>query len=115
MDKMQRARAEDFIARLGLTPREYEKKEHKGGYRLYVASSSKRPPRFGYVRLNVRGLHEGKLIVYANGDFRDPKNKFTAQPKNPKDAWYRFSPDDKDAMDYAVKVVKSAYTTSSRS
>ena len=115
MDAKQRAHAEDFIARLGLTPRQYKNKEHQGGYRLYIATSSKRPPRFGYVRLNVSGQHGGKMIVYANGDFSDPQNKFTAQPKNPKDAWYRFWPDDKDALDYAVKVVKSAYTNSSLS
>lgn len=109
MDIAQRRHAEDFIRRLGLSPGQYEKKERHNGYQLYVPTSSKRPSRFGYVRLNVSGLDAGKMTVYAIGDFSDPQGKFTPQPKNPKDAWYRFRPDDKEAMDYAVRVVKSAY------
>ncbi len=109
MDIVQRRHAEEFIRRLGLSPRQYEKKDRQNGYQLYARTSSKRPPRFGYVRLNVSGLDAGKMIVYAIGDFSDPQGKFTAQPNNHKDAWYKFQPDDKEAMDYAVKVVKSAF------
>ena len=107
----QQARAVEFIKRLGLASHTFEKREHEGGYRLYVAASSNRPPRFGYVGLR----RDGQITVYANGDFSDPENRFTAQPKNPKDAWYRFWPDDDNgaAMDYAVKVVRSAYESKS--
>ncbi len=106
----QHARAVEFINRLGLAPHAIEKREHEGGYRLYVAASSKRLPRFGYVGLKG----DGRITVYANGEFSDPENRFTAQPKNPKDAWYRFWPDDGTAMDYAVKVVRSAYECKSK-
>ncbi len=99
----------EFICALDLTSGQYEKKDHQGGYRLYVSSDSKRTPRFGYVRLNVGGPDPGKMVVYANGDFSDPEGRFTPQPKNPKDAWYKFWPDDNDAMRYAAKVVRSAY------
>ena len=109
VDKAQRQYTLKFIRELGLTSGQYEKKDHSSGYRLYVASDSKRPPRFGYVRLNQRGPDAGKLVVYANGNFSDPEGRFTAQPKNPKDAWYKFWPDDNNAMRYAAKVVRSAY------
>ena len=109
VDGDQRQRLEEFIGELGLTSGQFDRKEHQGGYRLYVATPSKPQPRFGYVRLNVRGQDRGKMVVYANGDFSDPESRFTAQPMNPKDAWYKFWPDDKAARDYAVKVVKSAY------
>jgi hypothetical protein len=109
VDKAQRQHALKFIRELGLTSGQYEKKDHSGGYRLYISSNSKRLPRFGYVRLNQRGPDAGKLVVYANGDFSDPEGRFTAQPKNPKDAWYKFWPDDEYAMHYAAKVVRSAY------
>ena len=109
VDNAQSQHALGFIRELGLTSRQYEKKDHSGGYRLYVSSDSKRLPRFGYVRLNQRGPDAGKLVVYANGDFSDPEGRFTAQPKNPKDAWYKFWPDDRNAMRYAAKVVRSAY------
>ena len=106
----QRERAIEFIARLGLASHTFNKREHEGGYRLYVAASSKRPPRFGYVGLK----RDGRLTVYAIGDFSDPKNKFTAQPKNPRDAWYKFWPGDKVAIDYAARVVTSAYESRSQ-
>ena len=96
-----------FISALGLTPMQYEKEEHsqgRGGYRLYVASDSKRRLRFGYTRINV----EGTMIVYANGEFSDPEGRFTARRKN-NYASYKFWPDDKDAMRYAAKVVRTAY------
>ena len=48
------------------------------------------------------------MTVYANGDFSDPEGKFTAQRKN-NYASYKFWPDDRDAMRYAAKVVRSAY------
>ncbi len=97
----------EFISALSLTPSQYEKEEHgqgSGGYRLYVASGSKRRLRFGYARINV----EGTMVVYANGEFSDPEGRFTAQRKN-NYASYKFWPDDKDAMRYAAKVVRSAY------
>ena len=97
----------EFISALGLTSGQYEKEEHsqgRGGYRLYVASGSKRRLRFGYTRINV----EGTMIVYANGEFSDPEGRFTAQRKN-NYASYKFWPDDEDAMHYAAKVVRSAY------
>ena len=109
MDGDQRQYVEEFIRALGLTSGQLNRTNHQGGYRLYVATTSKRQPRFGYVRLYVRGQDAGKMVVYANGDFSDPEGRFTPQPKNPKDAWYKFWPDDKAARDYAVKVVKSAY------
>ena len=108
-DGDQRQPVDEFIGELGLASGQFDRKDHQGGYRLYVATASKRQSRFGYVRLNLQGQDAGKIIVYANGDFSDPEGRFTAQPKNPKDAWYRFWPDDKAARDYAVKVVKSAY------
>ena len=109
VDNAQRQHTLEFIRELGLTSRQYEKKEHSRGYRLYISSDSKRLPRFGYVRLNQKGRDAGKLVVYANGNFSDPEGRFNAQPKNPKDASYKFWPDDKDAMRYAAKVVRSAY------
>ena len=109
MDREQLRRAEEFIKGLGLMPGRYEKKERHDGYQLYVASSSKRPPRFGYVRLNVGGQDAGKMIVYAIGDFLDPGERFTAQSGNAKDASYKFWPDDKEAWAYAARVVLSAY------
>ena len=108
-DNARLQHAMKFIRELGLTSGQYVKEDHSGGYRLYVSSDSKRLPRFGYVRLNQSGPDAGKLVVYANGDFSDPEGRFTAQPKNPKDAWYKFWPDDKEAMRYAAKVVRSAY------
>ena len=98
-----------FISALGLTPMQYEKREFRGGYRLYVSSDAKRLPKFGSVRLDIGGRNPGKMTVYATGDFSDPEGRFTAQPKNPKDAWYKFWPDDNNAMHYAAKVVRSAY------
>ena len=106
---VSRQPTEEFIRRLGLTSEQYTKRKRDNGYQLYVNAQTKRPPRFGYVRLNTGGQDPGKLTVYANGDFTDPENRFTAQPANPKDAWYKFWPDDKAAMDYAAKVVKSTY------
>ena len=108
MDREQIRMAEKFIRSLGLTPGQYEKKERHNGYELYIATSSKRL-RFGHVRLNVGGQNAGKVTVYATGDIVDPNNRFTAQPSNSNVASYKFNPDDRDAWDYAVKVVLSAY------
>ena len=106
---VRREPVEEFIERLGLTSNQYTKRERHKGYQLYVNAQTRRPPRFGYVRLNIGGRDPGKIIVYANGGFTDPENRFTAQPSNPRDASYKFWPDDKASMDYAAKVVKSAY------
>ena len=103
MDREQLRRAEEFIRNLGLTPGQYEKKEHQGGYRLYVTTS--RRFQFGYVALR----DSGHMIVYARGDFLDPERRFTAQSKNSRDAWYRFGPGDENARTYAAGVVLSAY------
>lgn len=109
MDIEQTRMAEKFIRSLGLTPEQYHKKEKDNGYELYIATYPK-PPRFGHVRLNVAGRNAGKMTVYATGNVVDPNNRFTAQPSsNSKVASYIFNPDDKDAWDYAVKVVLSAY------
>ena len=105
---VQRQPVEEFLAKLSLSINQYTKKEHSNGFRLYVNASS-RPRRFGFVRLNKSGRHANKLVVYANGDFRDPENRFTSQPKKPRDAYYRFRPDNEGAMNYAAHVVRSAY------
>jgi YgiT-type zinc finger domain-containing protein len=110
---VKRQPVEEFINRLGLTPEQYSTKEYANGYRLYVNTQKKRQPRFGYVRLNRTREHAGMMAVYAIGDFRDPENRFQSQPKNPKDCVYWFSPQDEDAMEYAVRVVKSAYESRS--
>ena len=111
MYRDQRQPVEEFIGELGLASGQFDRKKYKGAHRLYVATASKPQPRFGSVRLYVKGQDRGKMVVYANGDFSDPEDRFTPQPKNPKDAWYKFWPDDKAARDYAVKVVKSAYAS----
>ena len=105
---IQRQPVEGFIAKLGLTPEQYIRKERANGYQLYVNALG-RQRRFGYVRLNKSGEHAGMMVVYAIGNFRDPENRFQSQPKNPKDCLYRFSPSDESAVEYAVHVVKSAY------
>ncbi len=105
---VQRQPVEEFLAKLSLSINQYTKKEQSNGFRLYVNASS-RPRRFGYVRLNKSREYAGMLVVYANGDFRDPENRFTSQPKNPRDALYRFRPHDEEAMSYAARVVRSAY------
>ena len=110
MDIEQRRQAEDFINGLGLKPEQFERKERHNGYQLDVATSS-HARRFGYVRLNISGQDAGKLIVYAVGNFSDPEKRFTAQTSNSKDASYKFWPDDKEARNYAVRVVKSAYNS----
>ena len=104
---------EEFINRLDLKQGEYTRKEYANGYRLYVNTPRKRQPRFGYVRLNRAREHAGMMAVYAIGDFRDPEKRFQSQPKNPKDCVYWFSPNDDEAMNYAVRVVKSAYESKS--
>ena len=106
MDREQRRRAEEFIKSVGLGPGQYEKKERHNGYELYVVSTSK-PTRFGHVRLNLNGT----MIVYAIKDFSDPQKRFTSQTSNPKIASYKFWSDDKEAWNYAVTVVKSAYNS----
>ena len=105
----ERQPVEEFIDKLELTAEQFVMKEHSNGYRLYVNTPSKTQPRFGFVRLNTAGDHAGMLVVYANGDFRDPEGRFQCQPKNPKDGFYRFSPIDQSAMSYAARVVRSAY------
>ena len=109
LNGVKRQPVEEFIDRLGLTPEQYSRKPYANGYRLYVNTPTKRQQRFGYIRLNRTHEHAEMMAVYAIGDFRDPENRFQSQPKNPKDCVYWFSPQDEDAMEYAVKVVKSAY------
>ncbi len=105
VDNAQRQHTLEFIRELGLTSRQYEKKERPGGYNFFVSSGSNRPPRFGYVRINIEGT---MVVVVSNGDFSDPEGRFTAQPGS-RYASYKFWPDNKDAMRYAAKVVRSAY------
>ena len=100
---------EEFIKRLELGPEQYTRKKYANGYRLYVNSPTKQQPHFGYVRLNRAREHAGMMAVYAIGDFRDPESRFKSQPKNPKACVYWFSPKDEEAMEYAVRAVKSAY------
>ena len=105
VDNTQRQHALEFIRELGLTSGQYEKKERPGGYSLFVSSGSKRPLRFGYVRINIEGT---MVVVVSSGDFSDPEGRFTAQPGN-RYASYKFWTDNRDAMRYAAKVVRSAY------
>lgn len=110
----QREPVREFIDKLGLATEQFVMKEHSNGYRLYINMPAKRQPRFGFVRLNTTGDFAGMLVVYANGDFRDPERRFQCQPKNPKDGFYRFSPSDESAMSYVACVVRSAYDSRRR-
>ena len=111
MNQVQRQRAEDFIARLELVEgTHYTKREtQSSAYRLYAIRQNGTKKMFGSVRLNVGGQDPGKLNVYANKGFYDPEARFTCQDSNPKDCHYKFWPDDEEAMEYAVRAVKSAY------
>ena len=105
MDREQHRLAEAFIKSLGLAPGTYDKKERDDGYELYATSSKRR--RFGHVRLNL----DGTMIAYAIRDFEDSENRFRAQASNHNITSYKFSPGDKQAWDYAVRVVLSAYNS----
>ena len=102
MNREQLRLAEKFIRRLGLKPGQYDKKEHR-----WVSSicHNLAPLQFGYVALR----DQGHMIVYASGDFLDPKKRFIAQSKNHRAARYKFCPDDEEAWAYAARVVLSAY------
>lgn len=105
----RKRRAEEFISKLELTPKQICKRPSSNGYDLYASLDGRRVRKFGFVRLNIAGQDPGKMMVYAVKDFDDPRNRFICQPKNPKHCWYKFWPDDDEAMTYAVSVVKSAY------
>ena len=111
MNQAQRKRAEDFISRLELVEDvDYTKREtQSSAYRLYALRPNGTRKMFGSVRLNVGGQDPGKLNVYAMKGFYDPEERFTCQDSNPKDCYYKFWPDDEEAMEYAVCAVKSAY------
>ena len=102
---------EEFIANLQLDSKGYLTKEFPSGYgyELDAILPSGRTRRFGSVRLRMAGADAGKLTVYAVNLFYDPDEMFTCQDSTPTYCWYRFSPDDKSAMRYAVRAVKSAY------
>ena len=102
---------EEFIANLQLDSKGYLTKEFPAGYgyELDAILPSGRTRRFGSVRLRMAGADAGKLTVYAVKPFHDPDEMFTCQDSTPTHCWYRFSPDDRSAMRYAVRAVKSAY------
>ena len=108
---VQRGPADEFIDKLELGPKQLVTKKISDGreYQLDAVLPNGKTLRFGSVRLNIGGQDPGKLIVYAIKDFDDPKDKFVCQPKNPKHCWYKFWPDDDEAMTYAIRAVKSAY------
>jgi hypothetical protein len=113
MNSMQNGETKEFIANLGLQPGQCRTTEFSSGngYELDAILPSGETRRFGSVRLLIRGEDAGKLTVYAVKDFSDPDEKFTCQERTPTHCWYRFSPDDKSAMRYAVRAVKSAYAS----
>ena len=106
MDREQLRRAEEFIKGLGLMPGQYEMEIQGRYYQYYVhPASGGRRLKFCSVLLRQDGL----VTVYANGAFDDPGGRFTRQASQPRDAFYRFDPDDEEAWIYAASVVLSAY------
>ena len=108
---VQREPADEFIEKLELGPKQLVTKKISDGrgYQLDAILPNGKTLRFGSVRLNIAGQDPGKLIVYAIKDFDDPQNMFICQHSNPKHCWYKFWPDDDEAMTYAVRAVRSAY------
>ena len=109
MDGEQRRRAEEFVSRLGLRPEEYFKCESSNAYNLYANLPNGRTRQFGSVRLNIGGQDPGKLTMYAVKGFHDPEERFECQESTQTHCLYKFWPDDEEAMEYAVRAVKSAY------
>ena len=98
--------ADTLIERIGLRPEQYEMEVQGRYYQYYVhPASGGRRLKFCSVLLRQDGL----VTVYANGDFDDPGGRFAHQESQPRDAFYRFSPDDEEAWAYAARVVLSAY------
>ena len=101
-----RGLADAFIERVGLQLGQYEMEVQGRYYQYYVRPAS------GGRRLKFCSvLHrtDGEMTVYANGDFDDTGGLFTRQASQPRDAFYRFSPDDEEAWAYAARAVQQAY------
>lgn len=111
MDVEQMRREKEFISKLDLKDGQIVVKPNSGGrgYELDAILPSGKTLRFSSVRFNIGGQDPGKLTVYAQKGFYDPEERFTCQDKNPKSCHYKFWPDDEEAIEYAVRVVKSAY------
>ena len=109
MDIVQRQRAEEFIANLELAPEQYRTIEKANAYNLDAILPNGKTRRFGSVRLNIGGQDPGKLTVYAVKGFHDPEERFECQNQNSTHCLYKFFPDDEEAMEYAVRAVRSAY------
>ena len=108
MNREQRLQvAEDFLARLTLE--DYSTEEQEGGWiQFYVPNHRHgRHPRLKFGSILCR--RDGRVTVYANGDFDDPGERFTRQESQPRDAFYRFDPDDEEAWAYAARAVQQAY------
>lgn len=98
--------AEALIERIGLQLGQYEMEVQGHYFQYYIHPASGRR-RLKFCSILCR--QDGLVTVYASGDFDDPDGRFTRQPSQPQDAFYRFSPDDERALHYAERVVLSAY------
>ena len=102
--------AEGFLARLTLE--DYSIEEQEGGWiQFYVPNHRPgRHPRlkFGSILCRI----DGKVTLYANGDFDDPGGRFTRQRSNRRDGHYTFNHNDnEDAWTYAARAVQQAYNS----
>jgi hypothetical protein len=61
--------------------------------------------RIGFVKYNL----DGKYRVYVFPNHSDPLGRFLPQAKNENDRSWAFSSSDKDALNYALEVIRSAF------
>lgn len=108
MNEDQHQRADEFVRRLQV--HDVQLTERDNGYDLGRPART----RFGFVRYNVKGGNAGSYTVYAYPQFDDPEGRFLnnsgLRAHNPYSRQWHFvfSPDDEDAVTYAVRVLKSA-------
>lgn len=107
MTPEQHERAMAVIRALNLPEEAFQLVERKAGYQLEHADGRPRPYIFGYVRLN----QDGDYTMYAYRDFWDPDGRFQQQP-TANTYLYRFDPDCDDAMNYALRAVRSSFERS---
>ena len=94
------------INTLDLPKGSYKVAEKNNGYQL-EHPDKKEPNVFGYVGLN----QDGQYTVYAYREFWDPECRFRRQPSG-KIFRYTFNPNDKGAMIYALRAVRSSFDRS---
>ena len=98
--------ATEMINTLDIPKGSYKVVEKLNGYQL-EHPDKKKPYVFGYVGLD----QDGQCTMYAYRDFWDPECRFQRQLSG-NNFRYTFNSNDKDAMKYALRAVRSSFDRS---